>query len=237
MTPAMQRTMAWCGVGYAVLAGAASVMIGLLPPESPMRTATEVAQFWSTNVGLRRCGIILMLAASGLLAPYGVLIAVRLKQMQGRFAPMAYLELVATAVSMMAFIFAAMVFATASFRPERDPQITQALDDLGWLPYIMIWPPATCQCLAITFSIFGAQRQVWPRWLAYLNAWVAFIVAAGGLAVLFKGGVFAWDGLLAYWLAAAVYGVWFSVMTWQLLVTIPKSVDGEDAVLDEQLRT
>lgn len=237
MTPAIQRTMAWCGVGYAVTAGAASIMIGLLPPVSPMRTAAEVAQFWSTNTDLKRCGIILMLAAAGLLAPYGALIAARLKQMEGRFAPMAYLELAATAVAMMSFIMAAMVFAAASYRPERDPQITQALDDLGWLSYIMIWPPATCQCLAISFAIFAAKKPIWPRWLAYFNAWIAFMVIAGGIAVLFKSGVFAWNGLLAYWLVAIVFGAWFSVMTWQLLATIPASGSNEDVATDNPITT
>jgi hypothetical protein len=237
MTPGVQRAMAWSGVGFAIVGGIGSIMVGLLPPVPPSRTAAEVAQFWSTNAGLRRCGIILMLAASAFLAPFGALIAVRLKQMEGRFAPMAYLELAATAVATMSFILAAMVFAAASYRPERDPQITQALDDLGWLSYIMLWPPATCQCLAVTFAIFGAKQQIWPRWLAYLNAWVAFIVVAGGLAVLFKDGVFAWNGLLAFWLVAIVFGMWYTVMTWQMLVTIPRDAESDDAAVDKQLAT
>jgi hypothetical protein len=37
---------------------------------------------------------------------------------------------------------------------------------------------------------------------------------------LFKTGVFAWNGLLAFWLVAVFFGAWFLVMTWQLLATI-----------------
>jgi hypothetical protein len=52
--------------------------------------------------------------------------------------------------------------------------------------------------------------------LGYFNVWCAFIFAAGGLVVLFKDGAFAWNGLLAFWLVAVFFGVWFLVMSWQL---------------------
>ena len=52
------------------------LMIGLLPPMSPSRTADQVAAFWSTDTGLKRCGLVVMLAASGLQAPFGALVAV-----------------------------------------------------------------------------------------------------------------------------------------------------------------
>lgn len=198
----------------------AIIMIGLLPPMSPTRTAAEVAHFWSTNTGLKRLGLVIMLAAAGLQAPLGALIAVRIKQMEGRYSALAYVQLIASALSVVAILMPTFAFAAASYRPERDPEITQALNDLGWLPFVMNWPAATIQCLAIGFAIFGARHEVWPRWFAYWNMWCAFIFAAGGLVVMFKDGVFAWNGLLAFWLVAVFFGVWFLVMTWQLLATV-----------------
>jgi len=175
------------------------IMIGLRPPISPMRNANEIAQFWSTNTGLKRLGLVVMLAAAGLQAPFGALIAVRIRQMEGgRYSALAYAELVGVGLAVMAIIMPVFFFAAASYRPERDPQITQALNDLGWLPFVMNWPAATIQCLAIGFAIFGAAHEIWPRWLGYFNVWCGFIFAAGGLVVLFKNGVFAWNGLLAF---------------------------------------
>jgi len=81
MTQGIQKTMAISGALFVLLLFPAMIMIGLLPPMSPMRTANEVAQFWSTNTGLKRLGIVLLLAASGLQAPFGALIAIRLRQM------------------------------------------------------------------------------------------------------------------------------------------------------------
>lgn len=220
MTREIQRTMAVCGAAFVLLLFPAIIMIGLLPPMSPLRTAEQVAQFWSTNTGLKRVGLVIMLAAAGLQAPFGALIAVRIRQMEGsRYSALAYTQLVGTGLAVVAILMPTFAFAAASYRPERDPQITQALNDLGWLPFVMNWPAATIQCLVIGFAIFGAKVAVWPRWLGYFNVWCAFIFAAGGLVVLFKDGVFAWNGLLAFWLVAVFFGVWFLVMSWQLWTT------------------
>jgi hypothetical protein len=170
-----------------------------------------------------------LLAASGLQAPFGALIAVRIRQMEGgRYSALAYTELVGVGLAVMAIIMPCFFFAAASYRPERDPQITQALNDLGWLPFVMNWPAATIQCLAIGFAILGASRAVWPRWLGYTNVWCAFIFAAGGLVVLFKDGVFAWNGLLAFWIVAVFFGSWFLIMSWQLWVSV--GAQEEDSV-------
>ena len=32
--------------------------------------------------------------------------------------------------------------------------------------------------------------------------------------MMFKTAAFAWTGLLAFWLVAVFFGVWFLVMTW-----------------------
>src|SRR6516165_9567685 len=221
MTQGSQKTMAICGAVFVLLLFPAMIMIGLLPPISPMRDANEIAQFWSTNTGLKRLGLVVMLAASGLQAPFGALIAVRIRQMEGgRYSALAYAELIGVGLAVMAIIMPTFAFAAASYRPEPDPQITQALNDLGWLPFVMNWPAATIQCLAIGFAIFGAAHEIWPRWLGYFNVWCGFIFAAGGLVVLFKNGVFAWNGLLAFWMVAVFFGLWFLIMAWQLWVSI-----------------
>jgi hypothetical protein len=230
MTTGMQKTMAWSGIAFLLLLFGSMFMIGLLPPFPPSSTAAEAAAFWSTNTGLKRCGLILMLAAAGLQAPFGALLAVRIRQMEGRFTPLAYAQIVGCGLAIMAIIFPMFVFAAASYRPERNPEITQALNDVGWLTLIMNFPPAIIQALTIAFAIFGyhGAKAVFPRWVGYFNMWCAFIFCAGSLIVLFKNGVFAWNGLLAFWIAATFFGLWLIVMTWQLIATIGPSNDAAD---------
>ena len=233
MGTGLQKSLAWCGVAFVLVLFPGLVMAGLLPPIPPTRTAEQVAQFWATNTGLKRCGLVLMLAGSALPVPFSTLIAARMKQLEGRFTPLTYAQIIGAALSVVAIMLPVCAFAAASYRPERDPQITQALNDLGWLPLVMFWPPATVQCLAIGFAVLGYRgtAPIWPRWVGYYNLWIAFIFAAGGLAVLFKTGVFAWNGLLAFWLVAAFFGTWYLVMSWQLLTTISTQplAGGDDA--------
>lgn len=235
MTTGMQKTLAWSGVAFVLMLFPGLLMAGMLPPFAPSRTAEQVAQFWSTNTGLKRCGLVIIVCGAGLQVPFGVLIAARIRRLEGRSTPLAYGQLIGLSLGVIAIVLPIIVFAAASYRPERDPQITQALNDFGWLLFIMNWPAATIQCLTIAFAIFGYRgtQPVWPRWLAYYNLWSGFILAAGGLAVLFKDGVFAWNGLLAFWMAAVFFGVWFFVMTWQLLASIPshEAADVDDAAV------
>jgi hypothetical protein len=228
----LQRTFAWGGAAFVLLVFPAIIIAGLLPPVAPTRSAAEVAQFWSTNPGLKRCGLVLMLASAGLQVPFGALVAVRIRAMEGRYTPLTYTQIIGTGLAVMAVILPMFFFAGASYRPERDPQITQALNDLGWLSFVMNWPAATIQCLAVGFAIFGARNgePIWPRWVAYFNLWCALIFAAAALVVLFKNGVFAWNGLLAFWIIAVFFGAWYLVMTWQLLATI--SDHNDDSPLD-----
>lgn len=227
MTPSLQRGMAWCGAAFILLLFPALLMAGLLPPMPPSRTAEEVAEFWSTNPGLKRCGLVLLLAAAGLQAPFGALIAARIKQMEGRYPPLAYLQLIGCALALVALMAPTFTFAAASYRPERDPQITQALNDLGWIPLTMNWVAATIQLVSVALAVFTARQPIWPRWFGYWSLWCGFAVVGGGAVILFRDGVFAWNGVVGFWVVAVAFGFWFLTMTWQLLVTTP-----DDAVDD-----
>ena len=47
-----------------------------------------------------------------------------------------------------------------------------------------------------------------PRWVAFLNFFVAFSFLPDPLAYFFKTGPFAWDGLLAWWVPVAAFFGW-----------------------------
>jgi hypothetical protein len=116
-----------------------------------------------------------------------------------------------------------MVMIVASFRPERDPQLTQTLNDLAWIPFIMVFPPVMIQALSIAVAILNKPDQdVFPRWLAYFNVWCAVLFLPAVLIPFFKRGPFAWHGLLEFWLAAVVFFGWFAVMTVGLLGAIKR---------------
>jgi hypothetical protein len=42
--------------------------------------------------------------------------------------------------------------------------------------------------------------------------------------------VFAWNGLLAFWMVAVFFGLWFLIMAWQLWVSVAAS-EGDSVAL------
>jgi drug/metabolite transporter (DMT)-like permease len=64
------------------------------------------------------------------------------------------------------------------------------------------------------------NQPVFPRWAAYFNFWTAMLYLPAFMVTFFKAGPFAWNGLLAFWLALLVAGIWTVVMFVLLLKAI-----------------
>lgn len=212
MSARVQTACAWCGPAFVVLFFAGFIIAGLFPPPTPSESAREVAAAYRDNPDLRRLGLFLMLLAAGLTGPFVAVISTQLKRIEGG-ETMSNLQLVGGACGVVAIIVPIFIFMAATYRPGRSPEVTQALADLAWLPFIANIPPAIMQAVAIAVATLSdrSRRPVFPRWFGYYQLWVAFLFIPGGFVVFFKHGALAWNGLLAFWLAATVFGTWFIV--------------------------
>ena len=187
-------------------------MAGLVPPPSPNASARQVVQFWSHDVTLTRFGLVVTLLAGTLTGPWVAVIATQMKRIEGENAPMTWTQLGLGMISILVFLFPVIVMQAILFRP-RDPQLVLLLNDLAWLPFVGLFMPAMVQGLAIAMAIFkDKEEKVFPRWLGYFNVWIALLFIPDILIYSFKTGPFAWDGLIGFWLALSIFGVWFFVM-------------------------
>ena len=110
---------------------------------------------------------------------------------------------------------------TASFRPERNPEITQALTDLAWIPFIMVFTTLMAQMVIVAAAVFlDPDEAVFPRWIGYLSAWAAVLLLPAVLIPFFKTGPFAWHGIFQFWLAATLFFGWFAVMSYAMVRAI-----------------
>jgi hypothetical protein len=98
----------------------------------------------------------------------------------------------------------------------------------------MVFPAYSLQmiCMAIAGFMDKSPRPTWPRWAAYFNLWVAFSGAGGALAVFFKEGPFAWNGLIGFWLPVVVFVVWICLTTVLLHAAIKRQAGAEAAFVD-----
>lgn len=187
---------------------------GFFPPMPPGLSASDIAAIYADrSVGIRLAGV-LTLMAGACYAAFTAAAAAQTRRMETRETPvLTYLQLVCGAVVTVLFIAIAVHWSLATFRPERSPEITQLLNDLGWFWFLFTATVPALQLMALGFAILGdkAAQPVLPRWLGYVNLWIAVLFLPGVLLAFFKTGPFAWNGLFVFWLPAAVFGLWFLI--------------------------
>jgi hypothetical protein len=228
-----RRAQQWClwsgPVFMAVFLLGFWVIAGLVPPPSPHDSALKIAHVYQQNTNGIRAGLLITMIAAALMVPFGALITVHMRRIEGRSSVLAYTVLAMTAINCILITMPVMIMTVAAFRPGRDPVLTQTLNDLAWIPFVMVFPPAVVQSIAIAFATFTdkAKRPVFPRWVAYFNLWVAFLFLPAGLLTFFKHGPFAWNGLLSFWVALSVFGTWYVVMFVALRGAIKQEFEAE----------
>jgi hypothetical protein len=193
-------------------------LMHFLPPLQPSLTAAELAAIYRANgTGILVGGILLMLAAS-LYLPFFAALALQMKRMERPSNLWTYTMLMSALLGFVPLLVAEMLFSTAAYRPERPDELIQLISDFGFIIFVGPALPGTVQMLSVAFAVLGDgnPEPVFPRWVGFLNIWTAVLTIPGCLITLFKSGPFAWNGVLAFWLAAFAFGVWVYVNFWAM---------------------
>jgi hypothetical protein len=194
-------------------------LAGFVPPPSPAWSAQELSDFFADNTTGIRVGIIAAMFASGFLLPFYTVVSAEIKKIEGEPGLLGTMQFGGAVMLVLVFQLICLVWITASFRPGTDPQITQTLNDFCWFVWSTFIPTYMVQffCMAVAGFLDKRERPLWPRWAAYMNLWVAVTGAGGVLAVFFKTGPFAWNGIIGFWIPVILFVVGMSVTTALLL--------------------
>lgn len=216
------------GLLFAVMLGIGFFFVpGWFPPILPGMSADAVQAMFQEHRLAIRLGMTLTAFASVFWFSFSAAIAMQMKRIEGRNPILAWVQLVAASGNVMIIMFAAYFVLTAAYRPDTPATTIQAFNDIAWLMNIGCYPPGLIQSLAIGLCIITGRRDngVYPRWLGYVNLWVAVIVIAGGLLPFFHGGPFSWNGVIGFWLEAVVFFSWINLMWWYTVKAIRTQPD------------
>lgn len=209
-----QLLCAWAGPLAQVLWVAGFWLLARwIPPPSPSDDPLAVQTMYLNNLEGIRAGMLVATMGAALLGPFSAALATQMKRIEGRNSPLAYTQLGLGMVTILLFVIPCFVMEAAAFRPERNPVVMQALNDVAWLPFVGAYQTTFIQLVAVAICIFRDTRlRLFPRWLGYFTLWVALSLVPAGFCVFLKIGPFAWNGFLAFWLALAVFCGWFITM-------------------------
>jgi hypothetical protein len=219
MNTRWQIVCAWCGPAALAVFFVGFATAGFFPPMRPDLPLDDVVRTYAEHAGAIRLGTFIMVFSSGLVTPFAAVLSLHLRRMEDRQFPVLSLtQFAAGTTGIMMFLTQAMFWSIAAYRPERNREITQTLNDIAWFFTVMPFCLIFVQALAVAGVIFSDKREppVFPRWVGYLNVWCAVLYVPGGTCTFFKIGPLAWNGLFAFWVPASVYLTWFTVMAAQV---------------------
>ena len=210
-----------------------TIFPGFFPPLSPTMTADQVASFYRDHVGEIRAGLILLNIIGIGFIPFFMVIVVQMMRMCNPSRAFAYSYLSAAASGGTLFAIADLAWLNAAARPERDPQLTMLLNDLGWVCFTTPVGFIIAQnlCLALAIYMDALREPVFPRWVGHFNIVCALLMVPGAFALLYKTGPFAWDGVLSFWLRITTFALYITVMFFVVRTAINRQVvRGEQAL-------
>lgn len=222
----VQRMCAWSGMVGITLFVLGFLLSGFIPPLSPMMTPEEVVRHYQEHATGIRVGMVLVMISGMFVTVFVGVISAQIRRMHNVTSALTYAQISAGTANCMFFFIPAVLFLITAYRPERSPEITYMLNDLCWIMAVIPWAPAFMQNVVIGVATLCDKRPrpVFPRWVSFMNFWVALGFIPGGLLPFFKHGPLAWSGLLVFWLAGSIFVIWFVAM----LVVVLRAITQEE---------
>ena len=228
MSYRVQLLCAWAGPATVLVTLLGWVIAGILPfPLGPSSTTQEVVSFYGHDTRVM-AGLVIAQLGICLVFPLIGLIGYFLLRIEGRRPILTFVQLVTGAATGVLLLLPMLLMAVISFRPERNPEITVTLNDIAWLVFLTPIAPFIIQNVVIGIAILSDRAQTLPRWVGYLNFWVAASFLPDVLAFFFHSGPLSWRGVLVFWLALTTYSVFLIGMGLVMRSAIVRSAQAED---------
>lgn len=227
-----QLVSAWCGPLFVVSFVLFWGVIGQnLPNPSPNLDAAELAARYTAHLSEIRLGFLMSMIIICLYMPWSALLSAQMARIEGRFPVMAYLQLLGGGLTVMVVSFSAFFWATAAFRPERDPALIQLLTDLGWLCIDLQYACTTLQMVAAALVGLGdkSKTPLFPRWACFITIWCGISFFPASLTGVFRTGPFAWDGVMSYYFPYFCWLCWFTIASTFMIRDVNRRIEAAEA--------
>jgi hypothetical protein len=200
------------------------VVTRVQPPPSPgWDTPTVVQWFSNHHLGIL-AGFAVVFLITGMTAPINALLAYSMRRMS--VSPVfGYSYLIMYSLSAIpGMLVMAIAISVGAMRPDRDPELIQWLYDFAFLSFTGTMGVFLIGSLVWMVAILIDKNRVFPKWFGYLNLCNALTEVVVAPAWIFHRGVFAWNGLIAWWIDMVVFVTYTAVF----IILLRKMIERED---------
>ena len=207
----------WSMVAFYQLFGLAFfVLTRTQPPPSPGWEVPRVVQWFNHHHYGLLTGFAIMFLVTGMTAPCNALIAYSMRRMSVSRA-FAYSYLVLYSLSAVpGMLLMCIALTVGAMRPDRDPELIGWLYDFAFLSFVATMGVFLIGSLVWMLAILLDKNGIFPKWFGYLNLCNALTEVVVSPVCIFKRGVFAWNGLIAWWIDMVVFGIYTGVFIFLL---------------------
>jgi hypothetical protein len=194
------------------------------PPPQPMLSPDEIVRWFEERHDGLLYGYAFVFIVGGATAVMNATLAYTMRRMSvSRAFGYSYLLIYALA-TLPGMLIMGIVCTVGAMRPDRDPALMSWLYDFAFLSFEGTMGVFLIGSLVWMAAVLLDENDVFPKWFGYLNLCNALTEVVVAPAWIFKRGVFAWDGTIAWWINMAV----FCVYTTSFLTLIRKLIVRED---------
>ncbi len=181
------------------------------PPPEPSLPPSEIAQWFADHHYGLLYGYALVFIVGGATAIMNATLAYTMRRMSvSRAFAYSYLLIYALA-TLPGMLIMGVVCTVGAMRPDRDPELLSWLYDFAFLSFEGTMGVFLIGSLVWMLAVLLDENRVFPKWFGYLNLCNALTEVVVAPAWIFKRGVFAWDGEIAWWINMAVFVTYTAV--------------------------
>jgi hypothetical protein len=233
--PKVLKFCAWMGPAFTAMwllgAGPFAHFVFVPPPSASDSAATTVKDYTDHLTGVR-IGCLIMILSSALYGFWGAAVSMYARPAETGRPVLFYAQTICMAACVVVIMIIGFFWGVAAFRPgHTTPEVTQALNDVGWFGVLFTGAPFTGWCFALAAAILGdrSARPWYPRWVGWFTIWAGLLYVEAGLILFFKHGAFSQNGFMVFYVPVAVFFVWICTMSAMVI----RAVDAEKRVLAE----
>lgn len=206
---AVERLLAWCGPVFIVgIIYTWAVMGHNMPPPNMMAMTADqlVSEYYGKypEIGPGMIGA----ATFGLFyTVWSCLLASLMKDEQGRYGPLTFIELAGGILTGWLFAFCSAIWATCSVLVNQvPPETIKMVHTFTWIIFDCTYMITTIQMLALAmWTILNKRQTMFPAWAGWASAAIGISFLALVIMPFVTEGPFTVSGLWNYWI---IFGTW-----------------------------